>query len=171
VDDDFLSDYLQGFVKALPKAQSSNLKAQSPSSKTEFPLNAHTAADILDQLFTPFKEHVMSLSTNPPFYGGKTEGLAKSSVKRRILRKTEGLGRGPQTYMQHMHCMETNLGHGDNLASLYTNFCTVEFTLGTIWRHSGDKPQSGESIMETNYSLETVWRQTRGWRHFGDKLP
>jgi len=29
---------------------------------------------------------------NPPFYGGNTEGFSNSSVKRRILRKTEGAG-------------------------------------------------------------------------------
>jgi hypothetical protein len=34
----------------------------------------------------------------------------------------EGPGRVPQTYMQHMHRMETNLGHGDNLARFFTHF-------------------------------------------------
>ena len=46
----------------------------------------------LEQRFASFKEQIVSLCWNPPFYGGKTEGLAKSSVKRRILRKTEGVG-------------------------------------------------------------------------------
>jgi hypothetical protein len=58
--------------------------------------------------------------------------------------------RGPQTSKQLKRRLETNLGRRDNLARLFTIFVQL--------------------IMETNYSVETIWRQATLWRHYGDKL-
>jgi hypothetical protein len=67
--------------------------------------------------------------------------------------------RVPQTYIQHMRCIGTNLGHEDNLATFYTIFLHWSFLGG----------QSGDHL-ETSYSLETLCRQTTYWRQSGDKL-